>query len=334
MNAATPSATSWDKAVLAPVVLVSGAEGLLVDRAVAQLREQAVFANPELERTTVDAAAYQGGNLEVLTSPSLFGEPRFIVIDNVQACTDPLIPDVIAYLGSTEPDVYLVLVHRGGVRGKKLLDALKAAKVPRVVCDAIKKDADKAQFVASEFKRSKRRASSDAVDMLVQAVGSDLRELAAACAQLINDTEGMVDLTSVERYYGGRVEVSSFRVADAAVAGQPAAAIVALRHALATGSDPVPLVGALASKLRTLALVASHAGSPASAAKDLGLAPWQVERSRRDLRHWTPTGLAEAIVLTARADAEVKGMSRDPVFAVERAVLAVAARAGAQARRR
>ncbi|NKY39119.1 DNA polymerase III subunit delta, partial [Cellulomonas septica] len=46
------------------------------------------------------------------------------------------------------------------------------------------------------------------------------------------------------------------------------------------------------------------------------------------LRRWTPEGLAAAISSVAQADAEVKGEGRDPRFAVERAVLRVAASSG------
>ena len=100
-----------------------------------------------------------------------------------------------------------------------------------------------------------------------------------------------------------------------------------LRHALATGADPVPLVAALAAKLRVLAKVAATRGRGAVAARDLGIAPWLVERALRDLRRWTPEALAAAITAVAQADAEVKGGSRDPVFAVERAVIRVASAA-------
>lgn len=128
----------------------------------------------------------------------------------------------------------------------------------------------------------------------------------------------------VARYYGGRIEATGFRVADAAIAGETGQAVALLRHALATGADPVPLVAAIAAKLRVLAKVAATRGRGAGAVRDLGLAPWQVDRARKDLVHWTPEGLAAAITAVAQADAEVKGAGRDPVFAVERAVLRVA----------
>ena len=161
----------------------------------------------------------------------------------------------------------------------------------------------------------------------MDAVGSDLRELAAACAQLVADTAGVVSEVVVERYYGGRIEASGFHVADAALEGDPGKAVALLRHALATGVDPVPLVAALAAKLRVLAKVAATRGRGQEAVRSLGLAPWQVDRALRELSRWTPEGLAGAISAVAQADAEVKGQSRDPQFAVERAVLRVAAAA-------
>jgi len=111
------------------------------------------------------------------------------------------------------------------------------------------------------------------------------------------------------------------------VAGDAGHAVALLRHALATGLDPVPLVAALAARLRVLAKVAATRGRGATAARDLGLAPWQVDRAMRELRRWTPEALAGAIAAVAQADAEVKGEGRDPRYAVERAVLQVAAAA-------
>jgi DNA polymerase-3 subunit delta len=55
--------------------------------------------------------------------------------------------------------------------------------------------------------------------------------------------------------------------------------------------------------------------------------PWLVEQAQRDVRRWTPEGLIASIRATAEADAEVKGLSRDPVYAVERAVTVIAASA-------
>ncbi|MEE6286795.1 DNA polymerase III subunit delta [Georgenia sp. MJ173] len=320
------SGLSWDQAPLAPVVLVRGAEGLLADRAVSRVVELAVAADPGTEVTRIEAAGYEPGQLTMLASPSLFDESRCVVINGVESCTDALITDGIAYLASVPDDVTLVLQHGGGVRGKKLLDAVVKAGHPVVSCEPLKRDSDKSDFVAAEFRRAKRPIDTAAVQALVQAVGSDLRELGAACSQLVADTTGPVTVDVVERYHGGRVEATGFRVADAAIGGNAALAVSLLRHALETGLNPVPIVAVLAMKLRTMAKVEAMSGR--GGAGGLGLAPWQVDNARRELAGWSPEGLARAISAVAAADAEVKGLSRDPEFAIERAVLRIAASRG------
>jgi DNA polymerase-3 subunit delta len=237
---------------------------------------------------------------------------------------DAFLADALAYLARPEPDAVLVLRHGGGNRGKKLLDAVKSAGWPMVDCQPLKKEADKTAFVVAEFKAASRRIEPAAVQALVNAVGASLAELAAACSQLIADAAAAVDADMVDRYYGGRVEASAFKVADAAMAGNAPLALSTLRHALATGADPVPLVAALAAKLRTLAKVAGAQGSSAQVARQLGMQPWLVEQAQREVRRWTPEGLIRSIQVTAEADAQVKGLSRDPVYAVEHAVTVVA----------
>ncbi|WP_225754780.1 DNA polymerase III subunit delta [Actinotalea sp. Marseille-Q4924] len=318
----------WDEVEPAPLVLVSGAETVLAERAVERVVARAREVEPEVEVTRLDAAAYEAGRLRVVASPSLFEERRVVVIENVQAGTDELFADLIGHLEDPGTDVVLVLVHGGGQRGRRALDAVRAAGAVVVRCDPVKRDADKVAFVTAELRRARRRAEPAAVRALVEACGNDLRELAAACQQIVADTSGVVTADVVARYHGGRVEATGFRVADAAVEGRSGEAVALLRHAVATGTDPVPLVAALAAKLRTLAKVAAARGRGLDPARDLGLAPWQVDKARRELRGWTPEGLAAAISAVARADAEVKGAGRDPVFAVERAVLVVAAAHG------
>ncbi|PJI93343.1 DNA polymerase III subunit delta [Luteimicrobium subarcticum] len=317
---------------LAPVTLVSGTEALFaeraVDRAVALAREAAAAQGDSLERVDLAGPTYEAGRLSVAASPSLFAEPRVVVVDDAQLATDALVEDVTAYVAAPEADVSLVVVHRGGQRGKRMLDAIKASGAPVVVCDAIKKDSEKEDFVRAEMRAAGRRVDAPAVQALVGALGSDLRELASACAQLVADTSGTITESVVDRYYGGRQEVTGFKVADAAAAGRSADAVTLLRHAVASGVDPVVLVAALALKLRQLAKVAATRSSGGPSPQQLGLAPWQVDRARKELTRWTPEGLATAITAVARADEEVKGGSRDPVFAVERAVLTVSRATG------
>jgi DNA polymerase III subunit delta len=321
---AASNTTTWRDVTPAAVVLIGGPEDYLGTRAMDRIRSQVRAAAPDVEVTRLNAGSYEPGTLAMNVSPSLFGERKLIEVEGLEAMNDAFLADGLKYLAQPEPDAVLVLRHGGGVRGKKLLDAIKGGGWPVVDCQPLKKEADKTAFVTAEFKAAARRIDPDAVQALVNAVGANLAELAAACSQLIADATTGVDAATVDRYYGGRVEATAFKVADAALAGNASLALSTLRHALATGADPVPLVAALASKLRSLAKVAGAQGSSAQIAKQLGMQPWLVEQAQRDVRRWTPEGLVRSIQVTAEADAQVKGESRDPVYAVERAVTVIA----------
>lgn len=318
----------------APLVLVVGSEGLLAERAVAAVVAAARESDPELVVETIEAAGYEAGRLELLASPSLFGGGTVIVVNGGEAANDAFVADATAYARNPADDVCVVVRHSGVARAKVLLDAVRKAGAPEAACQPITRDDDKVEFATAEFRRFGVRAAPQAVRALVDAVGSDLRELAAACSQLAEDVgaggAGRIEVADVETMFGGRVEVTGFRVADAAVAGQADQALALLRHALATGADPVPLVAALAAKVRALAKVsAAGRGRSAELAPTLGMAPWQVDRARRELSGWRDSGLAAAVLALAEADSAVKGGGRDPVYAVERLVLTIAGARGA-----
>ena len=320
------------------MVLVTGTEGLLADRAVERVRRVAASRSEDLEAVAVEASLYEKGQLATWTSPSLFGEPRLVLAEGVEQASDAFAADVLEYLGDLQPDVVLVLRHGGGTRGKKMLDAVRASDRSVVVdCPPVTKDADKAEFVSEEFRAAGREVTPRAVRALVEAVGSDLRELAAACAQLISDVprqgpdgaQVRVDVDDVNRYHGGRSEVTGFRVADAVVAGQREHALGLVRHAIDAGVDPIPMLAVIALKLRTMIKVAGvHGGRSGDLARQLGMAPWQVDRARRDLRGWTADALAEGMLALAEADNAVKGGGRDAVYAVEKAVMTITAARG------
>ncbi len=318
----------WNAIRPAGVVLVSGTESFLADRAIRLLRDTLRGEDPSLEISDIEADAYQPGQLITLASPSLFAEPRLIRVTGVEKCTDAFIVETMAYLEHPADDTYLVLRHAGGVRGKRLLDALRGGLGAgiEVVCAELKKDSDKLDFAAAEFSSQKRRISAGALRALVSAFSDDLAELAAACQQLLADASEEITEVTVEKYYSGRVETNAFKVADAAIAGRRGEALVLLRHALASGADPVPMVAAFAAKLRTMAKISGVRGGSGQLAGQFGLAPWQVDRARRDLQGWSDEGLGRSIELLAETDAQIKGAGRDPVYALERMIGVVSGR--------
>ena len=196
----------------------------------------------------------------------------------------------------------------------------------------LKKEGEKSDFIRGEFKRLGRKVTSEAVTALIDALGSDLRELSGALSQLASDVPAGKEITeaAVAKFQQGRVETSGYDVADAALDGKRELALVALRNAIATGTDPVLITSALAGSLRTLAKVsgASRGLKSFDLASSLGLPPWQIDKARRQLSNWTPATLAGAVVAVAKADADIKGAAADPIHSLERAILAITARVG------
>lgn len=316
--------TQWRQAVPAPLVLLQGPEAYVAGRVIDSIRQQVKERDGGAEVTAFDASTYQRGELLLAASPSLFGDSKVIEATALATMNEDFLEDILAYAASPAEDVVMVLHHSGGNRGKKVLDALKAAGAHVIDCQPLKKDAEKVEFVSQEFKAARRRILPEATRALVSAVGSDLAELAAACTQLVQDTTGEVDQETVDRYFGGRVEATGFKVADAALSGRGPTALGTLRHALATGTDPVPIVAALAMKLRQVAKVAGQRKSSGMLAKELGMAPWQVQQAQEQARYFSHDDLVRCLRLVAEADAQVKGASRDPQYAVERAVTGIA----------
>jgi DNA polymerase-3 subunit delta len=232
----------------------------------------------------------------------------------------------MAQLTDIPDDLAIVVVHPGGPKGKRLVDACKAASARVVTCAKVK-PADRLMFVQEEIRRLGGSVTAGACRAIVEAIGGELRELAGAASQLVADVPGTIDEGAVARFFRGRAEVSGFDVADRALAGDLAGALGELRAALGGGLDPVPIIAALAGKLRTAARVAS-AGRNArreAVAADLGIAPWMVDKARKQITGWTPDALAAAYTAVARADWAAKGGGTDAKYAVERAVLEVVA---------
>lgn len=316
---------------LARTVLVTGPESLLADRAVTEVLTRARKTAPEIEVTEVEAARLDGGRLAEISGASLFSSTRAAVIRNLAELPAELNDAVLELAGVEVEDLVLVLVHGGGMKGKGLLDKLRKLKPVTVVDCPQLKAWELPKFVSAEVKQAGGTLEPEAGQFLIDAVGHDLRALAAAIRQLIADTEGRIGVETIRRYFGGRAEVTSFAVADAVLAGRTGEAMEQLRWATSTGVAPVLVTSALASGLRGLGKLISAPGGlrEGDLAREVGVPPWKLKSMRAQVRGWDAGGLATALRAVAAADAAVKGAEGDAEYALERAVLTVsAARAG------
>ena len=316
----------------APLHLVLGEEELLIERAVRETLAAARAIDATAELTRARVSDLTAPELAELVSPSLFSEGRVIVLESAQDISQELADAVAAYLKDPADGVVLIVVHTGGGRskaGKSLPAALKKAGAEITECPKLTKPAEREQFVRHEVRRVGGKIDPAGVAALLDAVGSDLRELSSAATQLVADTGGAVDADAVRRYHRGRADVTGFAVAEKAVSGDRAAALESLRWAMQLGVPHVLVADALADAVRTIARVAGAGrGNPNQMAGELGMPPWKIRKAQGQSRGWNPDGLATAMRVVARLNAEVKGVAADPGYALERAVLEVAAAKG------
>lgn len=316
--------------LLAPLHLVHGEEEFLVARAVAGIIAAARAADAEAEIHDLAASEIAPGGLAQLMSPSLFGGLRVVVARDAEDVGKDFSAALLAQAADLADGVTLVITLGGGARGRTLADGMTTAGAVVVACNRPRRPSERLSFVREEVRAAGGTIEESAAQVLLEAVGNDLRELASACSQLVSDTGGGIDAVAVARCFRGRAEVTGFTVADSALAGDLAGALSALRWALSLGVDPVPIADAIADGVRTVSRVAAAPRANAySVAGDLRMPPWKVERAQRQARGWSAAGLGRAMRVAATLNADVKGNASDPVYALERAVLGIAGGRGA-----
>ena len=323
------------------LTLAIGSETLLVDRAILRVSAAARAADPSVQRTVISAADEEAPHdLLEATAPNLFGDGGVVVVTGVDGAEDAMAKSLKQVISDLPDNVYLVITHPGGVKGKALLDAIRAADAEVIDCQPLKKGKATVEFIAKEFASHRRKATPAAQTALYEAIGQDLGLLAGAVSQLVSDVDANpIDLDDVKDYFAGVADVSGFVISDLVWERRYAEAMRSLRQAMLVtepGRVGPMATSSLASGLRSLVRVGGMPpGTPQGVvAKEAGCPPWKVEALRRQWSRWSgdQRRLAAAVVALADVDGAVKGgvlegSSLDPeqkLLALERLVAATA----------
>ncbi|WP_141013603.1 DNA polymerase III subunit delta [Nocardioides sambongensis] len=308
--------------VLGRVVLITGKEEFLGARVVGEVKDLVRSHDPESEFSEAAASELTLATLGELAAPSLFSSVRCVVVRGLEDLPDESVAGLLDYAAAPAEDVALVLVHGGGPKGSGVLTKLrKQANVTEHKSGEVK-PWEMADFAVGEAKRRGVRLDKPAAQVLAEAVGNDLRSLAAAVDQLVSDfPDQRLDEAKIRQYFGGRAEVKNYEIADAILAGQRERALGELRWALEAGTSEVYILSAVAAQTRTLA---NHVGGN----RDQGMPSWKARNLGKQAAGWTADGLGRALQEIARADADLKGAASDPSYTLERLVLTVASLRG------
>jgi DNA polymerase III subunit delta len=325
------------------LTLIVGSESYLVERAITHAKAVLKRIHPDVQFTIVDGG--DDGVAQALAqaaSPNLFGDATLVIVHDIDQLDDDGDAALRSLIEQMPDDVWLIATHPGGVKGKARLEALRTAGAHEIDAAVLKKGKIP-NFLAHEIARHKRKATSDALQALVDAIGFDIRMLVAAIDQLVSDvTHDPITADDVRETFAGMAEIAGWTIADRVWERNAQAALTDLRWSMNTSDGSrigSSTVAALARGLRNLVLVGTSApgASDGDVARDVGIQPWQVSSLRRQWAKWSGDRrrAAHAIVVLADADAAMKGGvgagtaldSEQKAFELERLVMRLAARA-------
>ena len=265
------------------------------------LREAALEALVGLRPREVDAAEWSGGELQDLSTPSLFGEPRALLITDARALTKSALAELGAYLASPDPASRLVVCCTVAERGKPPAALVKLMEPVGALRQIVLPRKDIESWLGQRAQRHKLELSPPAARALVETLGGDAASLAAAVQQLASAYPGQrVGPGQVREQFRGLGEQRTWDLCDKAFGKDLPGAIRSLRSIEEGGDEALMVLGGIASRLRDLIRVRAlpERLSPAQLAKRAGLRfDWQARRYQQQARNFS---MGELILLHER----------------------------------
>ncbi|EFH27400.1 MULTISPECIES: DNA polymerase III subunit delta [Gardnerella] len=321
-----------------PVTLVVGGDAYLNELNARNVREKVQKSAPDAEIIELDASTADQYAFDEAVGPSLFGDGTIVIINNLQQADESLVDAIENFCKQTQNSensennfvdssaTWVIARHEGGLKGKSIITRLTKAGANTITVPDLKKDDAKLNFVMSIFERHNRSVEPQAAQRLVSVLGSKTGELAALCSQLCFDyDDNPITLDIVDRYLIADPQVTGFFVADKAVAGHAGSAVLAARTAIAQGVDAIALIGALAAKVRVIALAMAIRNGTISSA-EAKVNPWALKMAMRQLAGWNSAGVSKCLQSLAWADEQCKGGSSDANYALEKCIMLIASR--------
>lgn len=318
-----------------PVTLVVGGDAYLNELNARNVREKVQKSAPDAEIIELDASTADQYAFDEAVGPSLFGDGTIVIVNNLQQADESLVDAIENFCKQAQNSEnnfdesslsWVIARHEGGLKGKSIITRLTKAGANTITVPDLKKDDAKLNFVMSIFERHNRSVEPQAAQRLVSVLGSKTGELAALCSQLCFDyDDNPITLDIVDRYLIADPQVTGFFVADKAVAGHAGSAVIAARTAIAQGVDAIALIGALAAKVRVIALAMAIRNGTISSA-EAKVNPWALKMAIRQLAGWNSAGVSKCLQSLAWADEQCKGGSSDANYALEKCIMLIASR--------
>jgi DNA polymerase-3 subunit delta len=285
------------------------------------LREAALQLLGDLRTTEVDAGEWQGGELQDLATPSLFGEPRALLVTDCRSLPKDAVGELAAYLSAPDPTAPLVLACTTAERGKPPAALVKIVEPVGEVRQVQIQRKELEPWLVQRAKTAGLELTPPAARMLVDTLGEDIGQLAAAVEQLQGAFQGQqITPKEIHQQFRGLGEQKSWDLCDRAFGKDLPGAIRSLRSIEEGGDDALMVLGAIAARLRDLMRVRALPDRlpPAQLAKEAGLRfDWQARRYQQQARNFSLEQLVAIHQQVAETDRALKsGAPGDVVMPV------------------
>ena len=291
------------------------------------LREAALEALGDVRAVEVAAGDWQGTELDDLATPSLFGEARALLVTDCRTLSKDALGALTSYLGAPDPDALLVLACTVAERGKVPAALHKIVEPVGEIRQVQVGRKDLEPWLVQRARAAELELTPPAARALVQTLGEDLGQLAAAIDQLASAFRGRkVTPTQVHQQFRGLGEQKTWDLCDRAFTKDLAGAIRALRSIEENGDEALMVLGGIAVRVRDLLRVRSLPDrlGPSQVAREAGLRfEWQARRYQQQARNFTLEELVTIHDRVAEADRALKsGAPGDVVMPVLIAAIA------------
>jgi DNA polymerase-3 subunit delta len=294
---------------LAPVYIFSSDHPLLLDRAVAEIRDEAV--PPAMRAWNYDVIEGKATASRISAAANtlpMMAERRMVLVRDLAAMPAEELGKLVEYLGAPSPTTVLVAITSKLDKRMKLY----AAAAKKGWLHVLEAPRNPVPWIRDEARARGVKISADAVNRLADAIGADLSRLALTLDQLaVYAGDRPIGVDDVEDLVADTRERSVFELTDAIGEGRLPAAMAAVSSLCDQRQSAIGVIVMLARHVRQLALV--HAGKARGAGKGelsslVGAPPFIVDKLTQQARRFAPEALAEAEALLTATDRALKGM--------------------------
>jgi DNA polymerase-3 subunit delta len=312
-----------DSETPAAAYLVHGEDVGLVSQALTSLLAQLVASDSQGGPTPVEEYGEPGRGeprqsdvpavslaLGACRTPPFLASRRIVVLRDAAGLDSSQVKDVVAYLAEPLSTTVLVLACAGKQAPAALLKAVRSAGV---VVDAVPAPMGKARstWFAERLRAGPVRLAPAAARRLEEHLGEDIARLDGVLASLAAayGPASTVGLEDLEPFLGSAGGVAPWDLTDALDSGDARAAVAALQRMLAGGErHPLQVLATLHRHVEAmLRLDGSDATDEASAAALTGLRPYPAKKALAQSRRLGHERVAQAVLLVAAADLDLRG---------------------------